>query len=328
MALKEALNNFVQHLRQGPRNDMEGTQAASLSNGGYTGWHPIPEKKKNRNDRNGATGTFRTGYTAANAPVNAQTGYQQTGYAAQTGYQQTGYQAQTGYQQTGYQAQTGYQQTGYQAQTGYQQGLFPPQNTYQQTGYVPNGGFAFASNASQASQNTTWQQGFQASVREAAPQEPQGNLRYFPGSYVADDGTAFRMVERLAQPVSAASCYRLIEFMRNGESIIVNTELIHDEYEITRCLDLLYGAAFTMGYTFTRISSRSIYLISPANVMVMPYESLRQLNEQDAAQRWPGSTKESVGFQQEARSARKGTDFRGRTRETGFGHGQQQRYSV
>ena len=48
MALKEALNNFVQHLRQGPRNDMEGTQAASLSNGGYTGWHPIPEKKKNR----------------------------------------------------------------------------------------------------------------------------------------------------------------------------------------------------------------------------------------------------------------------------------------
>ena len=320
MTLKEHFSRFMTLLRQGPYGDSEGYMKANMPNGGHTGWHPIPEKKQRT----------RTGMTQQNTPVH--TGYtqnqMQTGYQAGNAPQQTGYQAGA-FQQTGYQAsassQTGYQagafqQTGYQAgafqQTGYQAGAFQ-QTGYQAGAFQQTGAFANGYGAGRATRTP-----------EAA-QNAQGadNLRYFPGTFVSEDGSAFRMVERLAQPVSAASCYRLIEFMRNGESIIVNTELIRDEYEVTRCLDLLYGAAFTMGYTFTRIASRSIYLISPASVMVMPYESLRQLNEQDAAQRWPGSTKESVGLENEGRPLRRGGDFHPRRNESAFGRSEQ-RFSV
>ncbi len=124
---------------------------------------------------------------------------------------------------------------------------------------------------------------------QPAAQPLPDNVSYMPNVFVGNDGAAYRHVERLTQPMSAATCYRLIEFMRNGETVIVNTELIQDERENQRCLDLLYGAAYTMKCTFTRISAKSIYLIAPATVSVISYESIRQMNEQDVAVRWPGS---------------------------------------
>ena len=131
------------------------------------------------------------------------------------------------------------------------------------TGYAPaQNGFAQAAAPAQPA-------GF-AQQQNAAPaqnaQSNMGQMHYMPGQFVHEDGKSYSHVERLAQPLSASSCFRLIEFMRNGESIIVNTELIQDERENAHCLDLLYGAAFTMGYTFTKISRLRIYLISPANI--------------------------------------------------------------
>ena len=123
----------------------------------------------------------------------------------------------------------------------------------------------------------------------AQPLRREGNVTYMPNLYVGNDGAAYRHVERLTQPMSASTCYRLIEFMRNGETVIVNTELIQDERENQRCLDLLYGAAYTMNCSFTRISAKSIYLIAPSTVSVISYESIRQMNEQDQAVRWPGN---------------------------------------
>ena len=57
-------------------------------------------------------------------------------------------------------------------------------------------------------------------------QSVPNNVSYMPNVFVGDNGVGYRHVERLTQPVSASTCYRLIEFMRNGESVIVNTELI------------------------------------------------------------------------------------------------------
>ena len=125
---------------------------------------------------------------------------------------------------------------------------------------------------------------------EEQPVRSEPNITYMPNLFVAGDGAAYRHVERLTQPMSASTCYRLIEFMRNGETVIVNTELIQDERENQRCLDLLYGAAYTMNCSFTRISVKSIYLIAPASVSVISYESLRQMNEQDQAVRWPAES--------------------------------------
>ena len=107
--------------------------------------------------------------------------------------------------------------------------------------------------------------------------------------HFVDNGTAYAMVLRLAQPVNTASCYRLIEFMRNGEAVLVNMELIADDNEVSRCLDLLYGAAFAMGCAFTRVAVRCMYLITPRSVDVLSYASMEGLAQRDSAYRWPGS---------------------------------------
>ena len=216
--------------------------------------------------------------------------------------QATGWQAP---QATGWQAAWQPQQTGFapnpqgQQETQAQRnmpggkhaaGANTPNNAGAQTGFAQQPqqtGFA------QQSQQTGF--GQRQDARNARPSGMPDNITYMPGSYVGDDGMAYRHVERLAQPLSAATCYRLIEFMRNEETVIVNTELIHDERENQRCLDLLFGAAFTMNCTFTRISAKSIYLIAPRSVTVMPYESLRQMNEKDAALRWPGAQRAQAG---------------------------------
>lgn len=66
-------------------------------------------------------------------------------------------------------------------------------------------------------------------------------------------------------------------------------ELIPEALECDRCLDLLFGAAYAMGYTFTRVANRTLYLIAPQTVNVETYASLNDLTQRDNAGRWPGS---------------------------------------
>ena len=110
-----------------------------------------------------------------------------------------------------------------------------------------------------------------------------------PRNFVGADGTAYAMAIRLTQPLSTSRCYRIIEFMRNGEAVLVNMELMQDAIECDRCLDLLYGAAYAMGYTFTRVANRVLYLIAPQTVNVQAYASINDIAQRDNASRWPGS---------------------------------------
>ena len=130
----------------------------------------------------------------------------------------------------------------------------------------------------------------QAQQQPVAPQPPVNNVRYMnQQNFVDQNGTAYSMSIRLAQPLSTSRCYRIIEFMRNGETVLVNTELITDEAESDRCLDLLFGAAYAMDCTFTRVAARCLYLIAPRTVQVQSYASLTDMNQKDNAQRWPMS---------------------------------------
>ena len=98
----------------------------------------------------------------------------------------------------------------------------------------------------------------------------QDNISYMPGSFVAEDGRAYRHCERVALLVSVSACFRIIEFMRNQESVIVSMESISSHEEVQRCLDMLTGAAFTLQCSMTAISAaQRIYLIAPTTVMVM-----------------------------------------------------------
>ena len=254
--------------------------------------------------------------------------YQQPGYqaqpAVQIGYQaqpamQTGYQAQpavqTGYQaqpamQTGYQAQpamqTGYQaqpvmQTGYQAQPAVQTG-YQAQQSFPQTGFQmqqpatqPYGQpqlFAQGAQAKQAQVPPAPERRSRRSRnnQQQAPEQEDNNLRYMNENHFVDEnGTAYTMLVRLAQPTATDKCYRLIEFMSNGETVLVNLEAIRDTAEQDRCLDLLYGAAHALQYSYTKLAERCLVMFSPRDVGVKPYNALNQMSQRDAARRWPGS---------------------------------------
>ena len=291
----------------------------NLANGGHTGYHPLPPKKARQKDYSAdqqnmnqytVQGADQPMYDTAqqnvwqdaSAPMQGQPwgqGWQQTDPTQSQapwgqGWQQQSWQVDPSQQGTMYTQQSYAQNNGWQNDfsqvngTGYAPqmngtGYAPQMNA---TGYAPaQNGFAQAAAPAQPA-------GF-AQQQNAAPaqnaQSNMGQMHYMPGQFVHEDGKSYSHVERLAQPLSASSCFRLIEFMRNGESIIVNTELIQDERENAHCLDLLYGAAFTMGYTFTKISRLRIYLISPANICVLPYGTIKQLNDEELARRWPGS---------------------------------------
>ena len=301
MSIKDSFMTFVNKMRQGPV--VTDGPEPNMANGGHTGYHPPVQPRKPLHEQ---------------PPMMQNTGFSQTGYDPNF-YQNTGFQQNysgnaypeqnTSYQNGGFQAagfgQTGFQGTGF-AQTGYQNGMGQQQTGFQAGGFQQGAGFrqqatGFQNSWAQQAQQPlderprTW--GFQQvpeqqaqAGRHAAPDAPyqtEGNVTYaFGQQFKSEQGVAYNHVERLAQPLSVASCFRLIEFMRNGESIVVNLELVSDESERTRCLDMLYGAAFTMQCSFTRVASRCIYLIAPHTVLVEPYESIRAMSEKDADDRW------------------------------------------
>lgn len=308
----------------------------NLSKGGFSGYHPNTAK-----NRMGMTQKQQPApQEAPSMPMGMEQqpdlGQQPTGFTGmvqpqqgmdyqQTGYQQAAYQAQ----QTGYQQPAPYQQaTGYQPQVnqGYDMG-YQPQQMGQTGGYQqpqqnwpeaqPAGDYGMGQmNQPYQPQGMNSPYGYQQPMEQPAYQEPQAyqpqeapaqnNISYMPGNFVGDDGRAYSHVERIAMVSNVATCYRIIEFMRNNESVIINTESITDEAENQRCLDVLYGAAFAMQCSFTRIAAKSIYLVAPGTVMVVPYDAIRRMSDQDVNTRWPETERDNRfdrSYREERRSS-------------------------
>lgn len=172
----------------------------------------------------------------------------------------------TGYNQqpNGQPGYTGYQPQGSMGgQTGYQQPYYGTNQPYQQ----PTG-----------QMNRTQQN---------APEQVRGNVSYFPGSFVEEDGTSYRAVLNVVQVTSVSSCYRLIEFLQNNEILLVNAEDISDRMEARRCLDILYGACVVSKCRLTRVSRDTLYIIAPADVKLAAFDGLRRMGEQDIQLNWP-----------------------------------------
>lgn len=77
--------------------------------------------------------------------------------------------------------------------------------------------------------------------------------------------------------------------MKNNCTVALNMDNIASDTEKQRCVDMLSGAAYTLNCNISRISTRGVYLITPAAVRVTQDESTRRLNglNRSAAQR-PG----------------------------------------
>ncbi|MBQ7305569.1 MAG: cell division protein SepF [Clostridia bacterium] len=275
---------------------------SNMANGGFSGYKPNTAKHRAMRETMQQTAV---GDMSQMDPMMTGMNWEQPqqmeqpnafgGFTGMVPPQATGYQA-TGYQPTGYQQPMNSYTNMQQPVMGYQPTIRQqpvnawqeqPQQTYMDpmAGYgAPQQNFNFGNTV----QFPGAHQGGQFAPQQNQPPVSQpDNISYMPGNFVGEDGTAYSHCERIAMIANVSMCYRIIEFMRNNESVIISTEQITDEAENQRCLDLLYGAAFSMKCSFTRISAKSIYLVAPGSVMVIPYKSVRQMSDQDISARWP-----------------------------------------
>lgn len=196
-----------------------------------------------------------------------------------------------------------------QFQGAAQQGPAQPGHTFrqnrqpQQSARPGFGQPAFQQNVpQQPAQGFTSRQQVQQPVQPQQPVAPaagESNTFAFPGgdSYVVD-GHAYKLVFRVAQITGVPSCFRVIEFMYNNEAVIVNAEQITDLVEADRCMDLIFGAACAMKQRLMRVSGKQIYLITPPQVYVAPFDNLRRAGMADIERRWPGALQANMQPQQ------------------------------
>ncbi len=98
------------------------------------------------------------------------------------------------------------------------------------------------------------------------PQQPAGNVVNFPGGQQA---SAPVHVEYVILLRSRNECTKVIEYIKTNASVFLNMEYIANEGERQRCVDMLSGAAYTLGCQLHKISNRGIYLIASPYVRVM-----------------------------------------------------------
>ena len=185
-----------------------------------------------------------------------------------------------------------------QAEYSFQQNYQPlwntPEQAYQatdyRTGYQPH----FQTPPAPANQPGSPFVGYQPQFQPQPQQQPvqpqppvPDNILYMPGGVIGQDGKEYLHTIRVAQITGVPDCYALMHSMRNNETVIVNLDMMPDNSEIDRCLDLLFGASYALQCQFNLVSSRNIYLLTPATIQVENVENLRQRSDYETDNRWP-----------------------------------------
>lgn len=282
----DAKKKMMQAMKPRQQQEHQGF-SSNRADGGFSGYVPKmkrPDAEQGQNDlhQGGATGYAHMMPDGVDPsmmqqfrPVGGQTGAvpPQQGMPQQAMPQQPAF-GRNGYQQQPMGAQIPPRpQAQFQGQP-LQQPMQQPQRGFTMRQQMqPQGGF---------------QQGNVPPQPNPAPNESQTFA--FPGgdSYMVD-GNAYKMILRVAQITGVPSCFRVIEFMYNNEAVIVNAEQVTDLVEADRCMDLIFGAACAMKQRLMRVSGKQIYVITPPQVYVAPFESLRRAGMEDIERRWPGA---------------------------------------
>lgn len=129
-----------------------------------------------------------------------------------------------------------------------------------------------------------------AQQQSAQSQQPstgyQGNVVTFPGMQSSGDGSVYAHVEYVVLLRSRNECKDVIAYIKANASVFLNMEFIASDSERQRCVDMLSGAAYTLGCALNKISPRGIYLISSPSVRVVLDPAMQKFT----------STPESQGF--------------------------------
>lgn len=97
------------------------------------------------------------------------------------------------------------------------------------------------------------------------------NISYMPGAGKPETPVINR-THRIMTLTGLRNCYDAIDCMKNGETLILTLDAIGNEGEITRCKDMLAGAAFTLGCTVRSLPAPRMIMVVPAGVQVYPEE--------------------------------------------------------
>ena len=213
--------------------------------------HYKPLRKKNAEPQ---PGDMNQGQGAAQDPQFVHTGF--TGMNPPTYF--------GGYDQTVYD-QTAYGQTAY-GQTSFNSAPWPAQNDQQ-----PGGQTSYFRQQDQAPQDYVGKGSFNA--QPGFPQARRNsNISYMPGvDPVMGRGQVH--VEHIITLTGLKSCYEAIEFMKDGETLIVMLDAIANESESMRCQDMLAGAAFTLGCSVRMLHGAKIVVIAPEGVKILPEQA-------------------------------------------------------
>ena len=213
--------------------------------GGTSHYRPLRKKtadqQAGRMEPQGAAQEPRyvhTGFTGMNPPADY--GYEQPAAYGQDGFVQTG-MGQPAY------GQTGMGQTGYGQPTGY----FRQQDQASRQDYVGKGSFSGQTGFTQARRN---------------------NISYMPGVEPGPERGQVH-VEHIVTLTGLKSCYEAIEYMKDGETLIVMLDAIANESESMRCQDMLAGAAFTLGCSVRLLQGARIVVIAPEGVKILPEQA-------------------------------------------------------
>ena len=202
-----------------------------------------------------------TGFTSMNPPVNY------GGYEQQTAYGQPAYNNQTAYSQPAYD-QTAYGQTAY-GQTAWNQQSYGQANPGQTAYNPPAGQNTYFRSQEQAPRQDYVGRGSFSGGNTGFTQARRGNISYMPGVEPAPDRGQVH-VEHIIALTGLKSCYEAIEFMKDGETLIVMLDAIANESESMRCQDMLAGAAFTLGCSVRLLQGARIVVIAPEGVKILP----------------------------------------------------------
>ena len=113
-------------------------------------------------------------------------------------------------------------------------------------------------------------------------QQPGGNVVDFPGQQVATP----THVEYVILLRSRNECTKVIEYIKTNASVFLNMEYIANQGERQRCVDMLSGAAYTLGCQLHKISNRGIYLIASPYVRVMIDPAMKRFASTPEAQQF------------------------------------------
>ena len=157
-----------------------------------------------------------------------------------------------------------------------------------------------------------------------------GNVVMFPGMQQNPEGMAYTHVEYVVLLRSRNECKNVIGYIKTNASVFLNMEFIASDSERQRCVDMLSGAAYTLGCALNKISPRGIYLISAPTVKVVLDSAMQKAAAAPEAQGYARQRYEqegySSGYAQPQQSQRPASGYQQQAQPSGSYQQQPQNY--